>query len=153
MHRLSSRAAMLLLARVAMAPEREHPRDEMPSLAQALAHAPADGLAYDAVLLVLQSSWGEISRCPPMRWTRWGSRWPHRASNPHAWRMDRNAERARACTEEAPTLARELQRPNTEASLLSLEGHLLTVVDRNPHQGLRQGELAAQTMAAAETQW
>ena len=38
-------------------------RDELPNIAQALARAPADGRADDAVLLVLmlQSSWGEIA--------------------------------------------------------------------------------------------
>jgi predicted ATPase len=160
-------------------------RDEMPNLAQVLAQAPAAGLANDAVLLVLvlQSSWGEIAvptgvldtlgqllAVPGIEPSRLAAghalaatfcqdagrlddarlhmqhagRLPcpdatlrvsllSRLSRLH-WRIDRNAERARACIEEALPMARALQRANTEASLLSLEGHLLTVVDRNPQQ-------------------
>jgi predicted ATPase len=161
-------------------------RDEMPNLAQALAQAPAEGLANDAVLLVLvlQSSWGEIA-VPTGVLDTLGQLLaapgidPSRRASGHAlaatfcqdagrqvearqhlqlatslpcpdpqlrvsllsrlarlhWRLDRDVDRARACIEEALPMARDLQRPNTEASLLSLKGHLLTVADRDPQQG------------------
>lgn len=48
------------------------------------------------------------------------------------WRLDADAPRTRAMIEEALPLARELGRHSTEASLLSLQGHLTSVVERNP---------------------
>lgn len=60
------------------------------------------------------------------------------------WRLDRDAERARALIAQALPLARAHDRPNTEASLLSLQGHLATVVDKDPVRG---AELSAQSLA------
>ncbi len=51
------------------------------------------------------------------------------------WRVDRDHERARALIEEALPLARASQRTNTEASLLSLKGHLSSTVDGDKEQG------------------
>ncbi len=47
------------------------------------------------------------------------------------WRLDGDAPRVRAMIDEALPLARLAERPNTEASLLSLKGTLLRVVDRD----------------------
>jgi len=51
------------------------------------------------------------------------------------WRVEKDHRRARALIDEALPLARAAGRPNTEASLLSLQGHLATVVDRDPVRG------------------
>ena len=161
-------------------------RDEMPNLMAALAAAPADGDADDALLLVLllQSSWGEMAvpagaldsldrllRAPALD--------DSRAAGVHAlaaaacqdagrpddvrrhrdaalarpcpdlairamvlsrmarmsWRVDKDHQRARAMIDEALPLARAADRPNTEAALLSLKGHLATLVDSDPVRG------------------
>jgi predicted ATPase len=60
------------------------------------------------------------------------------------WRVDKDHVRARALIAEALPLAREAGRPNTEGALLSLEGHLATVVDRDPARGK---ELSARSLA------
>jgi predicted ATPase len=50
------------------------------------------------------------------------------------WFLSRDAERVRALIDRALPLARELDRPNTEASLLSLQAQLATVVDKDPER-------------------
>lgn len=60
------------------------------------------------------------------------------------WRLDRDAVRARALLSQALPIARAAGRPNSEASLLSLEAHLCTLVDRDPR---RASELSAQSLA------
>ncbi len=52
-----------------------------------------------------------------------------------SWRLDRDPVRARTLIAQALPLARAHDRPNSEASLLSLEAHLATVVDRDPVRG------------------
>ncbi len=161
-------------------------RDESPTLVQALAAAPADGAANEALRLVLwmQSSWGEITmpagaldaldallaspglddahaaaghalaatfsyeagrgeRVRPHLLKALALPCPDpalrvmvlsRCARLH-WRLDRNAELARAMVEEALPLARATGRSNSEASLLSLKGHMLTAGDGLPEQG------------------
>lgn len=58
------------------------------------------------------------------------------------WRLDRDAARARALVDQALPIARVSQRPNSEASLLSLLGHLATTVDRDPVRGTALAEQA-----------
>lgn len=60
------------------------------------------------------------------------------------WRMDRDAATARAMIDQALPLARQHNRPNTEASLISLQAHLASVADGDPVRG---AELAAQSLA------
>ena len=170
-------------------------RDELPNLMQALADSPADGDANDALQLVLllQSSWGEISlpagllesldrllQAPGLDDSRaagahamaaWSCQEAGRPDDvrrhmaaalarpcPDAalrsmvlsrvarmhWRVNKDAARARALINEALPLARAAHRPNTEAALLSLEGHLATVVDKQPERGKA---LSAQALA------
>ena len=170
-------------------------RDELPNLMQALAEAPADGDANDALQLVLllQSSWGEISLPGGLlesldRLLQAPGLDDSRAAGAHAmaawccqeagrpddvrrhmaaamarpcpdlalrsmvlsrvarmhWRVDKDAARARALINEGLPLARAAKRPNTEAALLSLQGHLATVVDKQPEQGKA---LSAQALA------
>lgn len=59
------------------------------------------------------------------------------------WRLDRDADRARALIDEALPLARAQGRRNTEGSLISLQAHLAAVVDGDPARG---AELAAQSL-------
>jgi predicted ATPase len=66
-----------------------------------------------------------------------------RAARMH-WRLDRDAVAARALIQQAMPLARAAANANTEAALLSLEGHLASVVDRNP---ARAADLAQQALA------
>jgi predicted ATPase len=60
------------------------------------------------------------------------------------WRVARDHAAARALIDEGLPLARALGRRNTEASLISLQAHLATVVDRDPVRG---AELSAQSLA------
>ncbi|MDP1647709.1 MAG: hypothetical protein Q8M01_05850 [Rubrivivax sp.] len=60
------------------------------------------------------------------------------------WRLDRDHVQTRELIAQALPLARAHDRPNSEASLLSLEAHLATVVDRDP---LRGAELSQQALA------
>ena len=60
------------------------------------------------------------------------------------WRTNRDAAKARLLIEEAIPLARAAQRPNTEASLLTMEGVISAVIDRNP---ARHAALSAQALA------
>lgn len=60
------------------------------------------------------------------------------------WRLDRNHQRARELIAQALPLARAAQRPNSEASLLSLQAHLTSQVDRQPQ---RAAALSAQALA------
>jgi predicted ATPase len=60
------------------------------------------------------------------------------------WRVDKDHQRARAMIDEALPLARAADRPNTEGALLSLQGHLATMVDRDPVRGK---VLSAQSLA------
>ncbi len=170
-------------------------RDELPNLMQALATAPADGSANDALhlVLLLQSSWGEISLPAGLlesldRLLEGPGLDDSRAAGTHAmaawscqeagrrddvrrhmaaalarpcpdpalramvlsrvarmaWRVDKDAVRARALIAEGLPLARAAQRPNTEAALLSLQGHLAMVVDG---QADRAQALTSQAMA------
>ena len=170
-------------------------RDELPNLMQALAAAPADGDANDALhlVLMLQSSWGEISlpagllesldrllQAPGLDDSRaagthamaaWSCQEAGRRDDVRrhmaaalarpcpdpalramvlsrvarmAWRVDKDAVRARTLIAEGLPLARAAKRPNTEAALLSLEGHLAMVVD---HQPERAKALTAQALA------
>ncbi|MBX3599349.1 MAG: hypothetical protein KF863_01905 [Rubrivivax sp.] len=170
-------------------------RDELPNLMQVLASAAGDGRADDAVRLVLmlQSSWGEIavpggvlqaldallatpglddalaagghalaaSRCqeagrPDDARRHLAAALAQPCADPALrimvlsrgarvlWRLDRDHERARAMIDEALPLARTHGRPNSEASLLSLQAHLATVVDRDAARGT---ELSAQALA------
>ena len=170
-------------------------RDEMPNLMAALAAAPADGDADAALTLVLllQSSWGEMAvphgvlesldrllQAPDLA--------DSLAAGVHAlaavayqdagrpddvrrhreaalarpcddpairsmvlsrmarmtWRVDKDHRRARELIEMALPLARAADRANTEAALLSLQGHLATVVDGDPVRGK---ELSAASLA------
>ncbi len=173
-------------------------RDELPNIMAALAAAPADGDADDALLLVLllQSSWGEIAvpagvlasldcllAAPGLD--------DSRAAGGHAlaavacqeagraddvrrhraaalarpcpdtalramvlsrmarmyWRVDKDAVKARVLIDQAVPLARDAKRPNTEASLLSLQGHLATVVDGDAQRGKALSAQAAEIWA------
>ena len=170
-------------------------REELPNLLQALAHAPADGDGNAALrlVLILQSSWGEIAlphsglqlldtllASPGLDdslaagghamaawcWCEAGQR---DAARPHLqaafdrpcsdpalqvmvlsrgarmhWRLDRDHVRARELIAQALPLARAVGRPNSEASLLSLQAHLCTVIDRDPAQATA---LSAQALA------
>jgi predicted ATPase/tetratricopeptide (TPR) repeat protein len=60
------------------------------------------------------------------------------------WRADRDATRARALVERGLPIARAAGRPNTEASMLSLLGHLATQVEGDAGRGR---ELSAQALA------
>lgn len=60
------------------------------------------------------------------------------------WRTNRDAVQARRLIEEALPLARAAGRPNTEAALLTLEGHISSVVDRDR---ARHAALSAQALA------
>ena len=60
------------------------------------------------------------------------------------WRLDRDAESARALIEQALPIAHAAERPNSLAALLSLQAHLCSVVDHDP---LRATELSAQALA------
>jgi predicted ATPase len=60
------------------------------------------------------------------------------------WRTNRDAVKARLLIEEALPLARAAKRPNTEASLLTMEGVISAVIDRNP---ARHAALSAQALA------
>ena len=60
------------------------------------------------------------------------------------WRTARDAVKARVLIEEALPLARAAHRPNTEASLLAMEGVISAVIDRNP---ARHAALSAQALA------
>jgi tetratricopeptide (TPR) repeat protein len=155
-------------------------RDELPNLMQAMAAAPADGMANEAVLLVLllQSSWGEIAlpaglldsldrllSAPGLDDSRAAAGHALAASafqvvgqmqaarrhmaaalarpcpDPaHAvtvlsrvarmrWRIDKDVAGARALIEQGLRLAPQAGKPNSEASLLSLQAHLASVVD------------------------
>ncbi|MEO5882983.1 MAG: AAA family ATPase [Caldimonas sp.] len=184
-----SRALQALLewARVMPAtPPLPSVRDEMPNLMAALAAAPADDDADAALRLVLllQSSWGEMAvpagvlasldrllRAPDLDDSlaagvhalaavayqdagRPDDVRRHReaalarpCSDPTirsmvlsrmarmTWRVDKDHRRARELIEMALPLARAADRPNTEAALLSLQGHLATVVDGDPMRG------------------
>ena len=59
------------------------------------------------------------------------------------WRTNRDAVQARLLIEEALPLARAAGRPNTEAALLTLEGHISAVTDRNR---ARHAALSAQAL-------
>ena len=155
-------------------------RDELPNLMQALAAAPADGHAHDALLLalLLQSAWGEMalpagvldsldrllaapglddshaaaghalaaSACQAVG--QLGAARRHMAAAlarpcPNVaqrvtvlsrvarmrWRIDKDAAGARALIEEGLPLAQQAGKGNSEASLLSLQAHLASVVD------------------------
>jgi predicted ATPase len=52
------------------------------------------------------------------------------------WFLSRDAGRVQALIDRALPLARELDRPNTEASLLSLQAQLATGVDKDPERAL-----------------
>lgn len=52
-----------------------------------------------------------------------------------SFRTERNAAAARALIAEALPLARRARQPNTEATLLTLEGHVTTLADRDPARG------------------
>jgi predicted ATPase len=170
-------------------------RDEMPNVMAALAAAPADGDADDALLLVLslQSSWGEMAVPAGVldsldRLLQTPGLDDSRAAGVHAlaasacqdagrlhdvrrhrdaalarpcpdiairsmvlsrmarmtWRVDKDYRRARELIEEALPLARAAERPNTEAALLSLQGHLTTLVDGD---AMRGKALSAQSLA------
>ena len=170
-------------------------REELPNLLQALAHAPGDGDGNAALrlVLVLQSSWGEIAlphsglevldrllASPGLddalaaaghamaAWC-WYEAGQQDAARPHLqaafarpcsdpelrvmvlsrgarmhWRLDRDDRAARALIAQALPLARAVGRLNSEASLLSLQAHLCTVVDRDHAQASR---LSAQALA------
>ena len=60
------------------------------------------------------------------------------------WRIDKDADGARALIDEALPLARLGDKPNTEAALLSLLAHLASVVDRDP---ARARALSGQSLA------
>ncbi len=161
-------------------------RDELPNLMQAIDAAPADGRADAALhlVLILQSSWGEISvpagvldsldrllQAPGLDDSRaagahamaaWSCQEAGRVDDVRrhmraalarpcpdpalramvlsrvarmAWRVDKDAVRARALIAEGLPLAQAANRPNTEAALLSLSGHLATVVDGQAEHG------------------
>jgi len=169
-------------------------RDELPNLSAALAAAPADGDADDAVLLVLllQSAWGEIAvpagvldtldllfQSPDVTdshaagghalaatsFQEGGRRdqaQRHRSaalarpcSDPALramvlsrsarlyWRIEKDVAMARTLVAEALPLARQAARPNTEASLLSLLGHLASVADGDALAGKTYSAQAA----------
>jgi predicted ATPase len=177
-------------------------RDALPTLALALAHAGPDGRADDAarLVLLLQSSWGEIALpggvlaavdrlldspgldeglaagCHALAATRHqeagrpddARRHRERALQRLAacpapdpavqvmvlgraarlvWRLERDAPRARALIAQALPIARSAGRPNSEASLLSLQAHLCAMVDHDP---ARATELSAQALALWE---
>jgi len=174
-------------------------RDELPTLTLTLAHAGADGRADDAarLVLMLQSSWGEIALpggvlaaldtlldtpgldrtlaagCHALAATRHQEAGRPDDARRHrdlalqrlaaceapdpavqvmvlgraarlVWRLDRDPVRARALLRQALPIARAANRPNSEASLLSLEAHLCTMVDRDPR---RATELSALSLA------
>jgi hypothetical protein len=59
------------------------------------------------------------------------------------WRLDRDHVRARELIAQALPLARAVGRPNSEASLLSLQAHLCTVID---HDHVQASALSAQAL-------
>lgn len=52
-----------------------------------------------------------------------------------AFRLDRDVTTARALIDEALPLARRTHRPNIEAALLTIQGHMHTIADRDPARG------------------
>lgn len=61
-----------------------------------------------------------------------------------AFRLDRDVATARALIAEGLTLARRVRAPSTEAALLTVEGHMITIAERDPDRG---AVLARQALA------